>query len=334
MSKSSPIVTMARIAEAAGVSKATVSRALGGSSLIGGPVVSHVKAVAEKMGYVRRNQRRHSERSILTIKLVLPPSTSRTANLFYSLFDLVDGLREGLSPSGTNIIVETAGKDYVPFPHKKGGEVDAFVFAFHRPPAAVFEEIKERGVKCLVLNRVVRGVRQVVSDHCDAMRQVAEHLFSKGVAGNCCFVGYRGIEDVMRMRVQGFTEGCAANGITFEAEEDVWIADSPEGIKCEKIKAEYERGVRVFVGVNDVVGSLLVQQLHELGYKIPHDILVTGCDNSPLCDVIIPRLTTVDLSIRTLAMRAGRNLHAGIVDGVESEQSILVRGELLIGETT
>ena len=325
---------MARIAEAAGVSKATVSRALAGSSLIGGPVVSHVKAVAQKMGYVRRNQRRHSERSILTIKLVLPPSTSRTANLFYSLFDLVDGLREGLSPSGTNIIVETAGRDYVPFPHKKGGEVDAFVFAFHRPPATVFEEIKEKGANCLVLNRVVRGVRQVVSDHCDAMRQVAEHLSSKGVAGNCCFVGYRGIEDVMRMRVQGFTEGCAANGISFDGKRDVWTANSPEEIQRDKIKAAYGQGVRIFVGVNDVAGSLLVQQLNGLGYKIPQNVLVTGCDNSPICDVTIPKLTTVDLSIRTLAMRAGRNLHAGIVNGVGSEQSILVRGELLIGETT
>ena len=334
MSKPLKKVTMAQIAEAAGVSKATVSRALGGSSLIGGPVVTHVKEVAEKMGYVRRNQRRHSERSILTIKLVLPSTTSRTANLFYSLFDLVAGLREGLSPSGSNIIVESAGKDYVPFPHKKGGEIDAFVFAFHRPSAAVLEEIKKKGVNCLILNRVARGVRQVVSDHRDAMQQVAEHLSSKGVAGNCCFVGYRGIEDVMKMRVQGFIEGCAANGIAFDSRKDVWTADSPEDLNREKIKAEYERGVRTFVGVNDVAGSLLVQQLHELGYKIPNDVLVTGCDNSPICDVTVPKLTTVDLSIQTLAMRAGRNLHAGIVNGVETEQSILVRGELLIGETT
>ncbi len=325
---------MARIAEVAGVSKATVSRALGGSSLIGGPVVSHVKKVAEEMGYVRRNQRRHSERSILTIKLVLPPSASRSANLFYSPFDLVAGLREGLSPSGTNIIVETAGKDYVPFPHKKGGEVDAFVFAFHRPSSVVLDEVKEKGVNCLVLNRVVRGGRHVVSDHRDAMQQVAEHLSSKGVAGNCCLVGYRGIEDVMKMRVQGFTEGCAANGIAFKKDRDVWTADSPEGLQREEIKAAYNRGVRVFVGVNDVVGSLLMQQLHELGLKVPKDVMVTGCDNSPICEVTIPRLTTVDLSIKTLAMRAGRNLHAGIVNGVETEQSILVRGELLIGEST
>lgn len=334
MSEKSPKVTMAQVAEAAGVSKATVSRALGGSNLIGGPVVSHVKKVAESLGYVRRNQRRHSERSILTIKLVLPPTTSRTAGLFYSLFDLVSGLREGLSPSGTNIMVETAGKDYVPFPHKKGGETDAFVFAFHRPAASVLAEIKQKGVNCLVLNRTVRGVRQVVSDHRDAMQQVAEHLSTKGVGGNCCFVGYAGIEDVVNLRLRGFVEGCAANGIAFDEKRDVWIADSPEDLNRERIEKEFERGVRTFVGVNDVAGSLLVQQLQELGHKIPRDVLVTGCDNSPICDVTIPRLTTVDLSIKTLAMRAGRNLHAGIVNGVETKQSILVSGELLIGETT
>ncbi|MDB4566129.1 LacI family DNA-binding transcriptional regulator, partial [Akkermansiaceae bacterium] len=52
-------VTMAKVAEKAGVSKATVSRAIGGSMLIGEDVRLHVESIAKKLGYVRRSQKRH-----------------------------------------------------------------------------------------------------------------------------------------------------------------------------------------------------------------------------------------------------------------------------------
>ncbi len=123
---------MAKVAEKAGVSKATVSRAIGGSMLIGEDVRVHVESVAKKLGYVRRSQRRNAERSILTIKLVLPPAKDRITQLFYNFMTLTDGLREGLLPSVANLIIETSSDDYHPFPHKKGGEVDLSVFRLSR----------------------------------------------------------------------------------------------------------------------------------------------------------------------------------------------------------
>jgi transcriptional regulator with XRE-family HTH domain len=45
-------VTMAKVAEKAGVSKATVSRAIGGSMLIGEDVRLHVESIAKELGYV------------------------------------------------------------------------------------------------------------------------------------------------------------------------------------------------------------------------------------------------------------------------------------------
>ncbi|MGB1888015.1 MAG: LacI family DNA-binding transcriptional regulator, partial [Akkermansiaceae bacterium] len=112
-------VTMAKVAEKAGVSKATVSRAIGGSMLIGEDVRLHVESIAKELGYVRRSQKRHAERSILTIKLVLPPAKERSTQLFYNFMTLTEGLREGLLPSVANLIVETSSDKYRPFPHKK-----------------------------------------------------------------------------------------------------------------------------------------------------------------------------------------------------------------------
>jgi len=237
-------------------------------------------------------------------------------------------------PSGANIIVETYNDDYCPFPHKKGGEVDAFVFAFHRPSSEVLAEIQKRGASCVVLNRVVEGVRQVVSDHRDALRQVAAHLSERGVTGDCGFVSYSGIDDVLSARLSGFAEGCEEHGIDFDPERDSWIVDSPQDLTGDAVKNFYDQGVRTFVGVNDVVGIILMQQIRTLDLRIPEDVRVTGCDRSPVHEISHPRLTSVDLSVQTLAKEVGRSLQAEIVEKRTAQNVVLVKGELLIGETT
>ena len=106
---------MAAIAEKAGVSKATVSRALAGSTLIGEAAREQVELTARELGYIRRSVKRPRERIILTVKLVLPPEGNRSARLFYSFTDLVEGLQRGLSPrlaSVTQMLWGTSEEDY------------------------------------------------------------------------------------------------------------------------------------------------------------------------------------------------------------------------------
>lgn len=334
MSEAVEKVTMAKVAEKAGVSKATVSRALGGSRLIGQSVRSHVEIIANELGYVRRSQKRHAERSILTIKLVLPPAKNRSTQLFYNFMTLADGLRKGLLPSVANLIVETSSDAYCPFPHKKGGEVDGFVFAFHRPPNRVVNEIQERGAACVVLNRKVRGVRHVVSDHHDAMKQLAGHLAGRGVSGNCCYVYYGGFGDLTRARLSGFSDGCLEHGIEFDPLADQSMVEGPGDITADHVKSLYERGVRTFVGFNDVVGIILMQQLRSLGLQIPGDVKVTGCDCGPIHEISHPKLTSVDLSIFKLAREIGRSLQSEIVQREKTANALLIKGKLLVGETT
>ena len=162
-----------------------------------------------------------------------------------------------------------------------------FIDLSHR----VLRQIVEQGAAVVVLNRVVRGVRHVVSDHGDAMRQIARHLAGQGVRGGCCFVGYAGIEDVVKARLAGFAEACSEVGIDFDLEKDQWVADGPEGLTKEGLKQCHDRGARNFVGVNDVAGVMVLQQGRELGLKVPGEIRVTGCDNAPVVGVTVPRLT-------------------------------------------
>lgn len=334
MSEKVQPVTMAEIAEKSGVSKSTVSRALAGSSLIGGEVRGRVEKAAMALGYHRRPIKRPAERSILTVKLVLPPESNHTARLFYSLNDLVDGLRSGIAPAGLNLIVETNTSSFSPFPHKKSGETEAFLFAFHRPSKRILDEIKQTGTRIMLLNRTARDLPAVTSDHVNAMAQIAEHLAERGVTQDVCFVTYQGITQVSLARLKGFSQACQHYGISFDPISDLLTLESPEELKPIDFLTRCQEGTRTFVGVNDVIASLLVQHAHQAGKTIPSDLRVTGCDNGPSRALTVPKITTVDLSIRALAEEAGRRIYRSLVENEDITGTHLITGSLLKGATS
>lgn len=332
MSDALQTVTMAEIAEKAGVSKATVSRALAGSSLIGPATISKVTQAADTLGYERKKTKRPGERAIFTVKLVIPPESNRTARLFYSLNDLVDGLRSGLAPAGLNLIVESNTPSFSPFPHKKSGDTEAFIFAFHRPSKAILNEILKAGTRVILLNRTARGIPSICSDHAEAMQQITSQLASR--SGKFCFVSYRGIEEITRLRLRGFQSGCVDHDLSFDPEKDHWHLDHPEELSGADLKKWHAHGYQTFVCVNDVIGSLLIQHARETGLRVPKDMAVTGCDNSPIRALTIPTLTTCDLSSHALAKEAGTRLFHELVEGTSGPLETKIPGTILIGDTT
>lgn len=322
------------VADSAGVSAATVSRVMNGSQLIGEQARRKVMAAVRELGYAPKRIRRQRERSILTVKLILPRHESGLKRLFYDFSELADGLRDGLAPCELNLMTDVSRRGYDPFPHKKGGDIDAFVFAFQRPPERVMREIRERGAEIVVLNRSVKGVPHVVSNNEDGMRQLAAHLAERGVTGDACFLGYEGIDDVCAERLAGFAAGAEEFGIEFDAERATRIFPSPEAVSNEEVRSFVQDGSSTFVCVNDVLAAVVLQHLQELQLSVPGEVRVTGYDDSPVRSLIRPALTTVSMPVADLARLAGKQLQAVLVDQEEFPASVRLDGKLLIGETT
>lgn len=322
------------VAEAAGVSAATVSRVMNGSRLIGEEARRKVERAARQLGYAPRRVRRQRERSILNVKLVLPRHQSGLKRLFYDFSELTDGLRLGLAPCEVNLVTDVVRRGFDPFPHKKGGDIDAFVFAFQRPTGRVLREIRARGAEVVLLNRRVRGVPHVCCDDRNGMRQLARHLSVRGVGSKVAFLGYDGIEDVLAERLSGFEEGARKHGIRFESSRDVFRYRSPEEVSGEEVKKLLQQGWTTFVCVNDVLGAVIVQFLRELGCVLPREVRVSGFDDSPVRALVRPELTTVSMPVSDLARLAGRQLQAVLVDQEEFPESVRLQGKLLVGATT
>ena len=327
------MATIYDIANEAGVSASTVSRALKGSRMVSDEARDRIEKVARKMGFERRTVRRHRARTILSVRLVLPHYAAPERGLFFDFSQLVAGLNEGLSPSASNIICDSSGSSYDPFPHKKGGDTDAFVFAFHEPSAKVLRKLKQRGVPVAVLNRTVAGVPCVVSDHAKGMRDLVDLLTASDPGMKPAFIGIDGLGEVYKERLGGWMSAIRSQGIRLNQAKQVLCFPSIDHIDSKTV-LKLAKSFNALFCVNDIVAAAVLAELGRSGVRVPEECQVTGFDDSPVRRLTRPLLTSVAMPVHELARVAGKQLASAIIDSTEAAPLVRLAGELVIGNST
>jgi len=327
------MVTIHTIADKAGVSSSTVSRALQGSRLVEPNMRAHIESLARELGYRKRTIRRSAERAILNIRVILPRSNSPEQLLFYDFSELAEGLYEGLAPAAINLVCELHSPNYQPFPHKKGGDTDAFLFAFNQPSQPTIQNIRKAGIPHVILNRWIPGLPCLGVDHRKGYRDLIRHLLTTQSEVRPAFIALNGIEDIQNDRLDAMDLACKDFNIPFSRKTDVHRFNTPGDLRAPALLPLLPR-YNAMVAVNDLMACLLLQELRSLNVTVPNQMAVTGFDNSPLRHTTRPLLTTISMPVRQLAREAARRLHAEILDKSPAAPSAQLAGELLVGATT
>jgi LacI family transcriptional regulator len=292
-----------------------------------------VEKVARDLGFERRTVRRHRARAILSIRLVLPRHRAPERGLFFDFSQLVAGLNEGLQPSASNIICDTGGPDYDPFPHKKGGDTDAFVFAFHEPSSKVLRELKLRGVPAVVLNRTVPCVPCVVSDHAKGMQDLVERVLATNSDLKPAFVSIEGLGEVHEARLNGWIESLKSHGFRPNPEKQVIRFPGIDHLDSKAVM-KLAKSFNALFCVNDIVAAAVLSELGRSGIRVPLQCQVTGFDDSPVRKLTRPLLTSVSMPVHDLARVAGKQLASAIIESVEPQPLIRLAGKLVLGDST
>ncbi len=327
------MVTITDIAEALGISAATVSRALNHSRLVGPELTESIKAKGVELGYNKRVIRRHRGRAILSIKLILPHHLEPERALFYDLASLIENIRLGFRECAINLLCETASSKFKPFPHKKGGDTSGFIFAFNRPSPATLSELNEVGTPFIVMNRQIPGIPCVASENAQGMADIAAHLLERNPNLKPAYVALEGMGQVGEERLDGFATACAALGIAYDPQSDAYRFDGINSITSERMRGISEN-YNAVVCANDIIGTVVLTELDRLGIPIPSQLAVTGFDDSPVRRLSRPLLTTVSMPIGELARAAASHLETQIIEHKKTDEVIRIRGSLLIGEST
>ena len=310
-----PVVTIRDVAREAGVSVATVSRALNGHANVAEPVRKQVEAVAQRLRYSPHGAARSlSSRSTQTIGVVLPDLHGE----FFS--ELIRGIDAVARARGRHLLLSSYHGD----PEQQAaalramrGRVDGLLVMspFADQPGFLEENLPP-------LPAVLVNTHQAepawpafeVDNHAGAMAMTA-HLLALGHRRIAFIAGPEHNYDAQE-RLRGFREAIAAHPGASGCEYPGDFDEATGHRAGQAILAAGERPQAVFAA-NDMMALGCLYAFAQAGVRVPQDIALAGFDDIPLARFVHPSLTTMRVSIAQLGGRAVERLLDQIEAGAD-----------------
>jgi LacI family transcriptional regulator, galactose operon repressor len=312
--------TIYDVARLAGVSTATVSRALNGTGQIAPRTRAAIEAAVAQLGY-RPNTIARSlvTRSTQTIALLLPDIT----NPFYAA--LVSGIQQYvLSHDHTMLLCTTEGdaereEQYLSLLRAKqvdGALVDGLVL----PPDRIARFVRE-GFPIVCLDRDIDStfIPLVQVDNRRGGKLATEHLLGLGHLRIAHVMGADGLH-ISHDRLAGYREALAAAGFAPDPRLVVEGRFTEEGgYEAMRMLLDSTPELTAVFAANDLSALGVLHAIAESGRRVPEDISVVGFDDLRLSAFMWPPLTTVRQPAVEIAQLATEIL-IGLMRGEEVRQ--------------
>ena len=299
-------VTIEDLARHLNISKATVSLALNNSSLVAEETKRRGLEAAQQFGY-RPNYfgARLSRGKSDMIGLYILGGTEKQCNwtlpsswMFYH--PILKAVSEELSKHGYRfnlevVSVEQATKQGVISSVIQEGSLDGMLLVVQDDIDYSFlDVVEERQFPFVVLNaKVAENISSVKIDNELGARKAVLHLVERGHRRIAHLCGPAKDTNAIE-RLRGFQDAALEAGLDWDPSllyYGDWKRDSGWWAAGELLQLEH-RPTAVFCA-NDHMAIGVMQRLQEAGLKIPDDLSIVGFDDTELCQVVVPRLTTV-----------------------------------------
>lgn len=285
---------MKDIANACGVSIATVSKALNGQLDIGEETRGRILRAAEEMGYMANAAARalKTKRTYNLGVLFVDPMHGGLAHEFFSM--VLDGIRSEAEKNGYDItfINNLGSRSSTYLQHCRYRGVDGVVIASADFRDPMVEELVRSELPVVTIDHVFNDHIAVVSDNARGMEELTRFVAAKGHRRLALIHGEK--TSVTLNRLAGFYRACEEFDIRVP---EAWIREGvfhdPHG--CYRITKELlalpERPSCIFFPDDySCIGG--INAVTEAGLHIPDDISAVGYDGIPLSRIVSPVLTT------------------------------------------
>lgn len=304
MSAKSRRSTIVDVAQRAGVSRQTVSRAMNDLPGISAGTRERVLEAAAALNYrPSRFGRGLVEQGPTTLGLVVED----LSNAYFA--ELGAAVVRACAPHGWNVVLAEAL--HAPHPERVAGDlarrVDALVGY-----GVLTADIRGRGGMPVVQldgredHLADGGVVELVRE--DAMAELADHLRRAGTR-RPVVLDLRG--GLGRTRSQALA--AALGPLVHDGEVPVREADARCGHRAllAEILAD---GTDTIVAFNDELAVRLLRELRRLGVAVPAEVRLVGVDGLEIASLVTPELTTLSIDIEAVA-RETVSLVAGMLEG-------------------
>jgi len=294
--------TIKDVARAAGVSVATVSRALNGAENVLPHTRQRIIDVARELRYSPSGAARSLiTRRTDTIGALLPDLHGE----FFS--ELIRGIDQAARARGLHLLLSSSHDDAdeaAAALRAMNGRVDGLVVMSPHADDDFLSQNLPPALPAVLLNSGVRQPTQRVFavDNFGGAREMTEHLVRTGHR-RIAFLGGPASNFEARERERGYRAGLATGMQPWLLEGDFFEAGGERaGAHLLSLPAA-ERPDAVFAA-NDIMAIGLLGTLQAAGVRVPEDIALAGFDDIPISRYVSPALTTMRVPIAALGGQA------------------------------
>ena len=329
--------TLEAVARRAGVSRATVSRVVNGSTTVASTIREVVERAVDELGYVP-NQ---AARSLVTqrtgsIALILPETASRvfSDDLFFPA--VIRGVGTELETADKQLVLMLAGSAAGHARVERyalAGHVDGVMFASTHGAHPLPGTLAGLGVPVVCCGRPTapsdRAIPYVDADNLGGATAAVRHLIGTGRRRIAAIAGPQDMIAAVD-RLAGYRATVRAAGLP----EHVAIGDftRESGVRAMRRLIADDPGLDAVFAASDMMAHGALEALRDAGRQVPQDVALIGFDDVEISRYSDPQLTTVRQPIVEIGRTLARQILA-LVDGradvppsVELPTELVIRG--------
>lgn len=336
--RSNGTVTVRDLAEHAGVSVMTVSRALSGNGYVAKATKDKVLAAADVLGYLPNLSAKVLKRTRTNVLGMLVTELRSP-----QIAQVVSAVSFATKRAGQDLFICLAAADPTDdspatINHLLGGICDGLLLALPKTSQGMLDRIEKSGVPAVLLDYGKGGTHLAIvrGDNYGGACSATEHLLALGHR-RIAFMAGTSFSGQSPERQRGYVDTLAEAGIAV----DPGLIVNGEFLRtpgyeraCELLSLSPKKRPTAIFAANDEMALGVLDAARELGLSVPGDLSVVGFDDIPAAAYTQPGLTTVREAVQDIADAAVRTLMRQIETRLSSSERIEFRSELVVRGST
>jgi DNA-binding LacI/PurR family transcriptional regulator len=323
-----PRVGIRDVAEAAGVSKSTASRALRGESRVSEETIAHVERIAASLGYVPDLRAAGLSSTAPTAVGLMLRGAERS---FYG--EIAARVQTATDERGMDLLIVNGGDDYESqlrgLRNLIGHRVAGVLIASGRASLAAAEEAASFLPTVLVGIDAQHEAIDSVSIAPESETEMAHAVLAAGHRRVAVTSADRPESTVLVARAERYRAGLLAGGA-----EVVGIPSATEVDRfAQGLRVAVDDGATAFMALGDSTAVVALELLAEWGVPNPDRLSVTGFDGVGLFASPLIGLSTMRQPVGEMANAAADLMMARIAGETGSAQHLTFVGERIAGRT-
>jgi DNA-binding LacI/PurR family transcriptional regulator len=318
------------IAEIAGVSQATVSRALRNSPLVREETRERIQKIARELNYfVNRNAAGlRTQQSNTIALLVFDETEGRDAQINPFFLSMFGYITRAASEHGYDVLISLQQlSDDWHIEYQASRRADGLIllgYGNYQDYREKLGALEDANTRFIIFGPVEDGQpgHSIGCDNVSGGYQATKHLLELG-RNRIAFIGTTERSPEHSARYAGYRKALREAGVERDDQLKVdAVSSDGQGYRAALNLLGRKQPFDAVFAATDVIAIDAMRALEDNGFDIPGDVAVVGFDDIPLAAHVTPGLTTVRQDIRQAAEGLVQGI-VGLIEGSPIESSLM-----------